>query len=326
MTSIVVDKVDDLKYDLGNLTALDSHDIDIDLYKKNKDSCIKESATQNFQLLVNKLFQLDSNNEDDGLFAKLPKPNTSIPREKPVPKQPEATEWEKFAKDKNMRLRKKDKLVFDEATQTFNPRSGWKRAKPENDWVIDAKPYETPDPNMDPFLFKKQMKKKDMEKEKGHERRNKGIEKEPPSQIKIANTKKLDARGLQTSMKSDFGSAYDAARLSTASMGKFDKLLKNENRNIKVTGKQQYKPNELASKKRKREDSNTGDSEREASMKVLNRVLKVQAKKKTQIKEASVSLYQRSAERDKRKEKKKHLLGENKSRFKPQNMSKKYEE
>ncbi len=281
------------------------------------------------QLLINKLFTLNTQNEEDGLFAKLPKPTTKLPREKPIPKKKEKTKWEEFAQEKGMRARNREKLVYDETSATFNPRFGVNRAKDtNNDWVIEAKHFETPDSEMDPFLFREQQKKLAKVQQQKNEARNKGIpkgEKGAPAPIKLANVHgKLDARNLGTQMKGDFGNTYDIARLSTASMGKFDKRLRNESKSEpKQLGKEQYKPNEI-SKKRKREESK-GESEREASQKILNRVLKVQSKKKQQVKETSVSLYQRSAERDKRKEKKKHLLGENKSRFKP-NKKAKYEE
>jgi regulator of ribosome biosynthesis len=322
-------KADDLLYDLGNLCAVDTHPIDFQKYKKDKNEYIKETARENLQLLFNKLFELPTQNEEDGLFAKLPKPTTKLPREKPVPKQKEQTRWEEFAKEKNLRARNREKMVFDPLSQEFRPRFGWQRAKDTNgDWVVEAKPHEQADPEMDPFLAKMQEKKKKLANQKKNELKNAAKNDPTPAQIKIANVGKLDARSLGTSMKSDFGNTYDVARLSTASMGKFDKRLNQEAKNEPLkTGKEHYKPVELASsKKRKRSNSsaNTAESERESSMNILNRVLKVQSKRKQQVKQTSVSLYQRSAEKDKRKEKKKHLLGENKARFKP-NKKAKYE-
>jgi regulator of ribosome biosynthesis len=301
----------------------------ININSKDKDGYIKETSRENLQLLINKLFsELTTQNEEDGLFAKLPKPSTKLPREKPIPKPKEKTKWEEFAKEKGLRAKSREKMVYDPTQQEFRPRFGWQRAKDTNgDWVMEAKPYEQPDTNMDPFLAKLQEKKKNVANQRKSEMRNNPDS--TPAQVKIANVHKLDARSLGTSMKGDFGNTYDIARLSTASMGKFDKRLNQESKNetVKPFGKEQYKPVELASKKRKRGDSsaNTVESEHESSMKVLNRVLKVQSKRKQQVKETSVNLYQRSAEKDKRKEKKKHLLGENKSRFKP-NKKTKYEE
>lgn len=40
-------------------------------------------------------------------------PATSLPREKPVPKEKALTKWEQFARDKGLTKKKKDKKVWD---------------------------------------------------------------------------------------------------------------------------------------------------------------------------------------------------------------------
>lgn len=76
--------MDDLIYDIGNLCAYDTHPIDMEQYKANSMEYLKQTATENMQLLINKIFQLPTEHTEDGLFASLPAPTTILPREKPV--------------------------------------------------------------------------------------------------------------------------------------------------------------------------------------------------------------------------------------------------
>src|SRR4051812_29455653 len=92
----------------------------INIVSKDKDSYIKETSRENLQLLINKLFsELTPQNEEDGLFAKLPKPTTKLPREKPIPKPKEKTKWEEFAKEKGIRAKDREKMVYDPTQQEF---------------------------------------------------------------------------------------------------------------------------------------------------------------------------------------------------------------
>jgi regulator of ribosome biosynthesis len=56
----------------------------------------------------------------------LPAPTTTLPREKPLPKPKEETRWEKFAKEKGIVKRKRERMVFDETAQEWKPRFGFK--------------------------------------------------------------------------------------------------------------------------------------------------------------------------------------------------------
>jgi hypothetical protein len=64
------------------------------------------------------------------LQAQLPPPSTVLPREKPVPKAPEATRWELFAKEKGIKKRKRERMVFDEEKKEWAPRWGYKVPNP----------------------------------------------------------------------------------------------------------------------------------------------------------------------------------------------------
>lgn len=83
---------------------------------------------------------------------------TRLPRAKPVPKPKPLTRWEKFAKSKGITKKKKDRLVYDEATDAWVPKHGYGRigttsreakreGKVETDWAYELRPGD--DPNVD---------------------------------------------------------------------------------------------------------------------------------------------------------------------------------
>lgn len=83
---------------------------------------------------------------------------TVLPRAKPLPKARPPTKWEVFAKEKGITKRKKEKLVYDDITDTWKPRYGYNRIGAEkDDWLIEMKDNE--DPNVDKFEQKKEEKK-----------------------------------------------------------------------------------------------------------------------------------------------------------------------
>lgn len=84
------------------------------LYRTEKESFLTNLARDNVQLLINRLFQLPTARVDNDLFVSLPPPTTRLPRAKPVPKAKQLTKWEKYAKEKGITKRKKDKLEWDE--------------------------------------------------------------------------------------------------------------------------------------------------------------------------------------------------------------------
>ncbi|KII68154.1 Ribosome biogenesis regulatory protein [Thelohanellus kitauei] len=72
----------------------------------------------------------------DGIWTyPLPKFNYSLPRVMPVPKPKPLTTWQKFAKEKNIQKRKRDRLVYDESKDEYVPRFG--KASHEEDWIVE---------------------------------------------------------------------------------------------------------------------------------------------------------------------------------------------
>lgn len=313
MSDTIVEKQDDLVYDLFNLAANDMHPINIDLYKKKGGEYLKEHTTQNIQLLMGKLFELPAHSEEDGLFATLPDQKVLIPREKPVPKEKKKTAWQEYAKEKGIRDIKKDKLVYDKVNDEFRPSFGWGRANNQiqNDWVIEEKANSGNKGGVgdaDPFLEKMQDKKKKAKQQLKNQKRNmmKDQGASAPAALNIANIPKLNPKRARLELKNDLKEAYSTVAVSTASMGKFDKKLAKEPKGNKVKSK-----NKLSEKA----SMGNGAEEKSASLNLLDRVLKTQAEKKKKVRANAANTFQRVMESQARGKKRENLVGKNKARF-----------
>lgn len=72
-----------------------------------------ELTRDNTQLLINSIWELPTERIDECIVAKLPKPTTVLPRLRKVPGPKPLTKWEKFAKEKGIKKKKKDKKEYD---------------------------------------------------------------------------------------------------------------------------------------------------------------------------------------------------------------------
>jgi regulator of ribosome biosynthesis len=131
--------------DLGHLLAFDPRPINVVDFKKDTNMYLSNYTTIATQLLVNKLYNLNVENVENVIVAKLPAPLTLIPREKPLPKEKPLTKWQQYAKLKGIQKKKKDRKVFDEATGEWRPAWGYKRKDDSTkDWLIEIKDNEDP--------------------------------------------------------------------------------------------------------------------------------------------------------------------------------------
>ena len=147
-----------VQIDEGNLLAFDPRPIEQSKIKADqKEEFLKNLTIQSAQVLLSKLFQLPVERVEDVVVAKLPKPSTIMPREKPLPKQKPLTKWEQYAKLKGIQKKKKSKMVFDELTKEWKPRWGYKRANDDTkNWIYEIKQNENP---YDDFFAKEKEKK-----------------------------------------------------------------------------------------------------------------------------------------------------------------------
>ena len=225
---------------------------------------IKARATNATQALVDELFSLDRHDVNGEPTVLLPSTTLKLPRQKVVPQEREKTKWEKYAAEKGIVKRKKERMIYDEVDKTYKPRWGYKRANDESlDPVIELKSYQADD--YDAFAERKNEKKlrvlknkEKMLKNRVDMKRNKKVDVEPEF---LAN----DVGGKRGKGKGKIGTkrALTRAQLSTASLGKFDKKIQNEPEKPRLE------------KRRKRTSNISGkgqaDDEKERMLRIANR-------------------------------------------------------
>ncbi len=81
----------------------------------------------------------------------LPDRTTRLPRAKPIPRPKALTRWQKFAQEKGIVKKTRDRMVWDEDHKEWAPRWGYKRARDsgEKDWLLEYKKND--DPSKDLF-------------------------------------------------------------------------------------------------------------------------------------------------------------------------------
>ncbi|CAI5450351.1 unnamed protein product [Caenorhabditis angaria] len=261
--STTVEKVIDPIIDLGNLLFVDRDPIEGDALEN-----LATRARNNTQLLFNNIWQLEQKRIDEAITVALPLGTYRIPREKKLPEKKEPTKWEKYAAEKGIVKRKKDKKVFDEVTKEWKPTYGYRRANdPTKDWVIEV-PDNAEDPNKDYFAERKEKKKERMAK--NEMQRLKNLARQMKTTVKTGpSTEKMIGVGVDAKEKSkqQVRFAVDRAKISTASAGKFQEGLKGEKKNIKTGKKRKFEANEAPV-----------SSEKERSMKILQTMKAKKAK------------------------------------------------
>jgi regulator of ribosome biosynthesis len=220
--SIEVSKETQLQYDMGHLMALDFNDIDATSFKERKELYLHELIRDNTQLLVNELWKQPIERSNDVVTVQLPSPNIILPREKLVPKDDPLTKWEKFAKDKGIVKGRRSRMVFDEKSQEWKPRWGYKRIDdPKDEWMI-----EVPD-NADPYddLFEKRSEARKERIAKNEYQRLRNIAKAGKAGKVKAPLPPIDSKVIS---KHQYGQALMMSKKATASGGKFTPNLPSE--------------------------------------------------------------------------------------------------
>ena len=100
----------------------------------------------------------------------------TLPREKRIPEPKPETKWEKYAKEKNIKNKKRDRMLFDETTEDWKPRYGYKRIKNgvEDIPIVEIKNGSNPfeDPWAKERLEKKQRVSKNLINQEKNQIRN----------------------------------------------------------------------------------------------------------------------------------------------------------
>ena len=107
---------------------------------------IHRAATKATTLLVREIWRLPVERTSQGPVASLPRAVLQLPREKPVPEPKPQTRWEKFAETKGIEKKKRGRMVWNEETEQWAPRYGYKRANDGGaDWpIMEVKPGDDP--------------------------------------------------------------------------------------------------------------------------------------------------------------------------------------
>ncbi|CDU22148.1 related to RRS1-regulator of ribosome biogenesis [Sporisorium scitamineum] len=236
------------QFDLGLLTSINPNPV-----ASTKPSHLLDRTRDGVQSLVNKVFTLPiTRHPDHGPLASLPAFTSKLPREKSMPKPKPLTKWEKFAKQKGIQSRKRDKMVFDEATQEWVPRWGFKGANKdlEEQWIHELKNNGNTD--LDPAKTAK--KERLAKKQKNEKQRLGNIARAAASTaasaaastskggLGDANAAKLARAAAREQRKAQLEADVLRSRASTASMGRFDKTLKGEQKPKGI--KRKFDPNE----------------------------------------------------------------------------------
>lgn len=248
-----------VELDLGNLTAFDR--------RIGLEGSLQEIATQGTEPLVQAIFSLPVNDTDDGKFVDMPDCEFELPREKPIPKERALTKWEKFAKEKGIQKKRRDRLVLDPATGEYVPRYG-KGSKNSLDKDVILPHKEGMGDDYNPFHEKRKQKKKmvkDNKKKQGTNRnrasRGRSAQIQPLQALDVA---KAGPSGKKYLPKSALKDSLAIAQRSTASAGRFDKKVANEPK-LKMQGRKK-KLETVANRK-------ALGREKERSQKIADRIL-----------------------------------------------------
>ncbi|PWN43763.1 RRS1-domain-containing protein [Ceraceosorus guamensis] len=237
-----------------------------------REELLRSRATISTQALISALWAIPSKQHPDhGRIALLPAPlsvgsgGTPLPREKPLPAKKVETKWEAFAKRKGIDGNKKrDKLVWDDERKEWVPRWGFKgKNKDAEDQWIHELPQNVSDDHDPAKEARAERKARKLSNDAKHaknlaratgaalstsaaakraadqEKANAGLGGGPQSAAAEKAAKRKAERELR---KGQLDADVKRAKVSTASMGKYDKQLKGESKEKGL--RRQFAPNE----------------------------------------------------------------------------------
>ncbi|KAG9218655.1 hypothetical protein PLEOSDRAFT_157417 [Pleurotus ostreatus PC15] len=244
--SVTVEKDTPPEVDVGFLIVTDLNPIDEESYGADLESHLQKLARDGTQALISKLFSLPTTPSPDGPVAQLPPPTTQIPRSKPLPKPKPPTKWERFAAAKGIQKKVREKKIWDEEKQEWVNRWGkdGKNKEKEEQWITEV-PLNA-DVNFDLVKVARDARKERVAKNEKQQ---------------LQNLKRAQGTSSNTleERKKQIERTVATTRISTASMGRFDKRLEGEK---KLKGvKRKFDPAEAPA-----------DAERNASLALLNKM------------------------------------------------------
>lgn len=223
--------------------ATDPSPINAALFTNPEQACY-QLATGIVQALTRQIFELPSETAPVGRLVQLPRPTTVLPREKPIPKPKPPTKWELFAARKGITKQKRSKLVWDEPTGTYKRRWGYDKANDDAAVpIIVAGPNDVP--GEDPFTKATKDKKGRVARQEQQQLDNVkaavriGGKGAIPATLKLSASLPNHSKGntggphsgvirKRSTLTAELATASRQAAISTASIGKFDRIVANE--------------------------------------------------------------------------------------------------
>lgn len=250
-------KMQNVSFDFGHLLINDTSSYPNGNYGE---SVIVDKGKKNLVLFYENLFQMnrkqkgeedkdiDYDREIDEIT--LPKPELTLPRAMPVPKEKSLSKWEKYRKEKGLLNKKRSRMVYSEEAKDWVPRWGKgsrKKIEKEINWAI-----EDDGTGINPFDKQSQQKQLKKAKQEKHELKNeinreKDMKKSNSGRIEKSQqlSKKKNRKEIKSKRelkkldedKKNLNKRLEQVQKSTASMGQFDKKLKNEKELNKIKKK-----------------------------------------------------------------------------------------
>jgi regulator of ribosome biosynthesis len=174
------------------------------------------------------------------------------------------TRWEKFAKAKGIQKKKKSTKIYDESIGDYKPKFGYGSKQVQDDWIMEVPRNIDPNTNM----YEKANEEKKERVGKNQKRQQRNVE----ERINTSQQNRLN-KALK---KQQVEKALRETKSSTASLGKFDKKLNNEEQvKLKRTQKRKF-------------DDNTGNrgQEKENLNKIADKVLQGKPDKVLNVRKA----------------------------------------
>uniref|UniRef100_A0A1A9WFD9 Ribosome biogenesis regulatory protein n=1 Tax=Glossina brevipalpis TaxID=37001 RepID=A0A1A9WFD9_9MUSC len=256
---ITVEKHLECRIDVGMMLISDPNDLEEKELKESRATYLLNLTRDNTQLLMNEIWKLPTERMDECIVAKLPQPVTILPRLRKVPGPKPLTKWEKFAKEKGLIKKKKDKKVYDEMLDKWVPTYGFKRSDSEKqkEWVLEVP--QNADPMTD--MFQKKIDLRNEKVAKNEIQRMKNIVRAKKEQVPRSGY-----LGPEVASSSHLLTAVTVAKSSTASVGKFQEKLPKE-KEARGIGVKELIPGA------KRKASHIGDQpEKEANLDLIKSV------------------------------------------------------
>ncbi|KAK4528037.1 hypothetical protein GAYE_SCF48G5971 [Galdieria yellowstonensis] len=214
--------MDGVEVDLGSLSCADVRPV----LQEETEEDLNERIRRAVEFLVHGLFTLPEQNSERKSLRELPTATTVVPRAKPIPKEKPLTKWQKFAKSRGIKKRKRDKFTWDEARGEFRPIHGYRSINDERDQAV--MPHDPSlAPGESPFDRLKEGKRKRIENNRKNQERNK----------RTLSKGQISALPLKNEARSKYLDKYaKVAAISTSSLGKHGEKNEVKSKNSSVKG------------------------------------------------------------------------------------------